>query len=151
MRTRNKPHTVQSLLELTSPDGECLVWRSTTRSNGYGVTTFMGKQTTTHRVMYQLFHNCEVPTDMEIDHTCNNRACINPDHLEMVSHAENMRRGLERRTHCKAGHEWNEENTYLAVVTRKQGGTRTQRYCRICRAKHQADLRKRNNKGGLVK
>lgn len=57
------------------------------------------------------------------------------------------------RTHCKAGHPWNEDNTYLATVKRKQGGTREQRYCRVCRAQHQADLRERrkgiNNKGGL--
>lgn len=61
-----------------------------------------------------------------------------------------MMRGLQvdaapinERTHCKAGHPWNEQNTYLATVKRKQGGTREQRYCRVCRAQHQADLRKR--------
>ncbi len=47
------------------------------------------------------------------------------------------------RDRCKKGHEWNDDNTYLATVKRKQGGTRTQRYCRLCRAQHQADLRAR--------
>lgn len=51
---------------------------------------------------------------------------------------------IHERTHCKAGHPWNEENTYEATVKRKDGkGTRQQRYCRKCRAKHQADLRQR--------
>lgn len=145
MRTRNKPHTVQSLLDNTSPDGECLVWLGAGKSNGYGVAVYRGKQTTVHRAMYQLFHGIELAGDDEVDHTCNNRRCINPQHLERVSHAENMRRGLERRTHCRAGHEWNEENTYLAVVARKQGGTREQRYCRVCRAIAQQNLRRRRN------
>jgi len=52
---------------------------------------------------------------------------------------------IHERTHCKAGHEWTEANTYITTVKRKQGGMRTQRYCRQCRAKHQADLRARRN------
>lgn len=51
---------------------------------------------------------------------------------------------IGKRNQCKAGHDWNEENTYVTQVKRKQGGYRTQRYCRLCRAKHQSDLRKRN-------
>lgn len=50
---------------------------------------------------------------------------------------------ITARNTCKAGHEWNDENTYLATVKRKQGGTRTQRFCRACRAEHQAALRER--------
>lgn len=50
---------------------------------------------------------------------------------------------IQDRPTCKAGHEWTDENTYLAVVSRKNGGTRVQRYCRACRAQHQADLRTR--------
>jgi hypothetical protein len=142
MRTRNKPHTVDSLMELTKPDGQCLVWQGVSRVHGYGITTHMGTQTTTHRVMYMLSHGA-IPSGMEIDHTCNNRGCINPDHLQLVTHKENMRLGAERRTHCKAGHEWNETNTYMTAVKRKQGGMRMQRYCRICRAKAQAELRRR--------
>lgn len=148
MRTRNKPHTKESLLALTKPEGDCWMWQGTKRSNGYGVTVYRGKQTTTHRVMFEIHHEIKLSSEMEVDHTCNNRGCINPMHLEAVNHTENMKRGLERRTTCKAGHPWNEENTYTTEVKRKQGGVRYQRYCRICRAKHQADLRERN-KGGF--
>ncbi len=50
---------------------------------------------------------------------------------------------VERAT-CKDGHPWDETNTYYATVKKKDGaGTRTQRFCRKCRAKHQADLRKK--------
>lgn len=114
----------------------------------------MGTQTTTHRVMYQLTTGQPLPPGMEVDHTCNNRLCINPAHLQAVSHADNMRLGRERRTHCRAGHEWNDDNTYIATVKRKQGGTREQRYCRMCRAIMQQnlrDLRGINNKGGFYR
>ena len=45
------------------------------------------------------------------------------------------------QTHCKAGHEWNEANTYTTTVKRKQGGVRVQRFCRKCRAEYQKKLR----------
>lgn len=156
MRTRNVPHTEDSLLALTNRVGDCLVWLGAKRSNGYGVTVYMGKQTTTHRIMYTL-HFGGITDVMEVDHKCNRRDCINPEHLQTVTHQENMRLSALRRKSCKAGHEWNECNTYVKEVKRKQGGTRMQRYCRVCRAKHQADLRARrdlhglNNKGGLVR
>lgn len=53
---------------------------------------------------------------------------------------------IQERTTCKAGHEWTDKNTYIANVKRKQGGTRIQRYCRICRALAQQTLRDRRKK-----
>lgn len=150
MRKRNTPHTEDSLLELTKPDGDCLIWQGVKRSNGYGVTVYKGTQTTTHRVMYLIQHGA-LADGMEVDHTCNRRDCINPKHLEAVTHQENMKRSIERRGTCRAGHLWNKENTYVTTVKRKQGGTRQQRFCRVCRAACQVALRKLNNKGGLVK
>jgi hypothetical protein len=41
---------------------------------------------------------------LELDHICRVRNCVNPDHLEPVTHAENMRRSSNWRTHCKRGH-----------------------------------------------
>lgn len=52
------------------------------------------------------------------------------------------------RTHCREGHEWTEENTYITEVKRKQGGTRMQRFCRECRKKAAQDFRDR--KMGIV-
>lgn len=52
---------------------------------------------------------------------------------------------IGERTHCKAGHEWSEANTYVTTVKRKQGGMREQRYCRLCRAEYQKKRRKQLN------
>ena len=136
---------MQSLLERTEPMGECLIWTGASKTaSGYGVAVYRGKQTTAHRIMYMLSNNLTMlGKNVEIDHMCNNRACINPDHLQLVTHAENMYLAVSRRSTCKAGHEWNDKNTYTTKVKRKQGGYRMQRYCRVCRAKHQADLRER--------
>ena len=134
---------MQSLLERTDRIGECDIWNGASKTNsGYGVAVYKGKQTTVHRVMYMLTQGV-IPEGYEVDHICNNRACINPNHLQAVTHVENMRLALDRRTKCRNGHEWNEINTYTTQVKRKQGGYRMQRYCRICRAKQQSDLRNR--------
>jgi len=145
MRKRNRPHTLESLMELTVDKGGCLLWQGFVRPNGYGVVVFRGRQRSVHAVVK---HLCDpggfnFEPGMDVDHTCNERSCINPAHLEAVTHQENMRRARDRRRTCRAGHPWNEENTYVVNVKRKQGGYRKQRYCRKCRAIAQAEFRKR--------
>lgn len=143
MYQRNKPHTLGSLLARTDAVGDCLVWKgATNKKNGYGVAVWLGKQTTVHRIVYQMVHG-DIPPNSEVDHMCNVRGCINPDHLQLVTHQQNMELGASRRKTCRNGHEWSDKNTYITKVKRKQGGFRMQRYCRVCRCKHQADLRKR--------
>lgn len=69
-----------------------------------------------------------IPRGLETDHLCRNRWCANPDHLEAVTHAENMRRRSEAQTHCTHGHEFTPENTYLRPRS-ANGGARS---CRAC-------------------
>lgn len=94
-----------------------------------------------HRVPYDLFVG-KVPEGLELDHLCRNKACVRPDHLEPVTHAENIVRGESpaainaRKTHCSRGHEFD--------VVRNDGGRR----CRTCKNMKSYE---RNRRLGLVK
>lgn len=85
-----------------------------------------------HRVFYNLYRG-PVPRDMVIDHLCRVRHCQNPAHMEIVTIRENVLRGTvgewqRAKTHCPAGHEYNEENTRW-VNERKR---KPYRKCRTC-------------------
>ncbi len=87
-----------------------------------------------HRVAYELLVE-PVPGDLVIDHLCRNTACFNPDHLEPVTDAENILRGVGYsalnavKTHCPEGHEYTASNTGRAALGR---------YCLRCAADRKA-------------
>lgn len=81
-----------------TPSG-CWEWTRSLSVAGYGQTSYNLRTTTgklrpslVHRVAYELFKG-EIPAGLELDHLCRNRKCFNPDHLEAVTHQENMIRG----------------------------------------------------------
>jgi len=61
-------------------------------NNGYGVLSFRGRQWYAHRLIYEATHG-PVPRRKELDHLCRVKACVRPSHVEVVTHAENVRRG----------------------------------------------------------
>src|SRR4051812_48054279 len=77
--------------------GECWIWPNHTDEYGYGRVRWGGRFAKPHRVAYELFVG-PIPEGLEIDHVCRNPSCVNPRHLEPVTHVENMRRA--RKTHC---------------------------------------------------
>lgn len=72
-------------------DTGCWVWQGHVGGCGYGRTVRDGRAVYVHRFMWELVHG-RVPEGLELDHLCRNRLCMNPDHLEVVTHRENMRR-----------------------------------------------------------
>jgi hypothetical protein len=100
------------------PDSGCWVWDKALTKLGYARIFHNGKARHAHKVSYETFVG-DVPDGLELDHTCKVRCCVNPDHLEPVTHYENMRRSSvwqvrKNKTHCQRGHELSEENRYTA-------------------------------------
>lgn len=75
------------------------------------------------RLAYQAFVG-PIPEGLELDHLCRNRRCVNPEHLEPVTHAENMRRFSWKRTVCLHGHAFEGDNVKIL-----SNGCRV---CRVC-------------------
>lgn len=114
------------LAKIQEVDGHWL-WTGATDRDGYGrIAVFRedGVRFTVqaHRVSYRLFKGPLAERD-ELDHTCQVRGCVCPDHLDAVTHKVNCER-KPRRTHCFKGHEYTEDTTY----TRPNG----RRECLIC-------------------
>jgi hypothetical protein len=110
-------------------DNGCIEWIGTLNAKGYGTAGYEGKNWMAHRLMYTHFVG-EIPEGMVIDHLCRNHACVNIEHLEVVTNEENLARGLppwgsKPVTHCPSGHEYTEENSLPSKAGSK--------WCRICR------------------
>lgn len=108
-------------------DGGCWIWTAAC-TKGYGQFKVNGRQFSAHRVAYEALVG-PIPEGLVIDHLCRQTRCVNPAHMEVVTVAENTRRGdagaNERtKTHCPQGHPYDENNTYLY-----RGKWRR---CRIC-------------------
>lgn len=107
----------------------CWLWTGATSADGYG-RFYIGSRRVTgaHRYAYETTFG-PIPAGMHLDHLCRVPACVNPAHLEVVTPAVNILRGIgptaihARQSRCKHGHEFTPDNTYV-----NQGS----RYCRAC-------------------
>lgn len=125
--------TVTDLFANAHREDGCLIWDGWTNDDGYGYVHHEGRDQPVHRVAYELAVG-PIPDGHEIDHRCRRRACLEPSHLEAVTHAENQRRLSRAQTSCRrAGHDWTDPNN---VRVRKNG----RRYCAEC---DRIDQRKR--------
>jgi hypothetical protein len=109
-------------------------WQAGTNGVGYGLfhpyTTTTNKKVYAHRWSYERRFG-KIPDGLHLDHLCRNTICVNPDHLEAVTPAENIRRGISspaknaRKKVCQNGHSLSDENLYVSP-------TNGYRNCRNC-------------------
>ena len=110
---------------IPEPNSGCWLWLAA-QLGGYGVIDVEGRYRRAHRVSYEL-HKGKIPDGLVLDHLCRMPLCVNPDHLEPVTIGENISRGdnhHRRKTHCKRGHPFTDENTLMLST-----GSRA---CRTC-------------------
>lgn len=121
------------------PNSGCWLWVGPALPKGYGMVRAPGRGNVgVHRHVFELLIG-PIPGGLHLDHLCRTPPCCNPDHLEPVSSAENTRRGEKAtRTHCVAGHEFTEANTY-----HRRNGTRMCRAC-VNRRSGAAHAKRRN-------
>lgn len=123
-------------------EDDCWIW-SASLNKGYGQVYFDGCARKAYVVIYNLCVG-EIPIGLELDHICKNTMCVNPKHLEPVTHRVNVLRGnspsaqMSRKTHCVKGHLLEGDNLRPARFIE-----RSHRACRTC---HREAMRQSNTK-----
>jgi hypothetical protein len=80
------------------PNSGCWLWLGALNAKGYGSIRIAGKTELAHRMSYRRYRG-EVAAGVQVLHRCDVPACINPDHLYLGTHADNMRDMSSRNRH----------------------------------------------------
>lgn len=83
-----KEETEERFWKKVDKTGDCWVWTGTCVSTGYGQFWDGGKMVRAHRLSYA-WTNGEIPEGMQVDHRCHDRSCVRPEHLRLVTNAQN--------------------------------------------------------------
>ncbi len=109
----------------------CWEYTGYVSTHGYAKISYMGKTIYVHILSMLLFKAAEYKDYLNVLHKCNNRKCFNPDHLYSGTQSSNALDAVKSgthfqasKTHCKNGHEFTKENTYI-----RPNGSRE---CRTC-------------------
>mgnify|MGYP001578520461 CR=1 FL=1 len=113
----------------------CWLWTGPTMSSGYGLVWYKGHRWLAHRLAWVLCKGVSIDSSLELDHLCRDPKCVNPSHLDAVSHRTNILRGIgpsacnARKTRCIRGHDLLGPRT--SVLYRKKSGNH-HRLCLEC-------------------
>ena len=132
-----RKHTKESIEALVDRSGDCHLWTGYIyRPTGYGTVNFNGRPHRVHRLFYEWYVG-PIPEGLTIDHLCNVRNCVNPDHLDVCSSEENCRRAGQRRDFCRNGHP--------TALYRRKVSTTGETYCIQCN--RESSARRRRDSG----
>jgi hypothetical protein len=98
--------------------GDCTLAQGSRNEKGFVRKEYKGRKWRAHRLAWTIA-NGPIPDGMEVHHTCGENACVNVDHLYLAPPGERQRAAAirgelpqQKKTHCPAGHEYSDENTY---------------------------------------
>ena len=117
---------------------DCWLWTGTKDKDGYGLFNANGTKYRAHRVSLVAF-GMKLKTHEYACHLCDERSCVNPFHLYSGNQFDNMNDQREKKTHCRNGHRYIDEN----IQKLKSG----KRRCKICVNKRMKEFLIRQNKG----
>jgi hypothetical protein len=129
-------------------DGDCWLWTGAISEGGYPLLKVDGRCRRAHRVAYELLAG-PIPAELQLDHLCRIRHCVNPAHLEPVTAHENTHRGVGpivargTKTHCAEGHPLEGENLY------SRPSRPNERACRICRRRESRERKRQLRAAGV--
>ena len=117
LQSTTRPLPPRFWAKVRARDSGCWEWTGAL-TKGYGLTS-LGRRgeglIAAHRWAYMALVG-PIPAELECDHLCRNRACVNPAHIELVTRKENLRRGVgvgksggahhRKKTHCPQGHDY---------------------------------------------
>jgi hypothetical protein len=115
---------------IIDPKTGCWNWTGSINGKGYGYLSVDNRTMQAYKLAYEWKYG-KIPRGLELDHLCRNSACVNPDHLEVVTRRINQLRGNTigarnaQKTHCPYGHPYSNENTYI-----KPDGSRACKKCK---------------------
>jgi hypothetical protein len=123
-------------------EDECWLWTGADNPDGYGVIWITRKTTmTASRFAWELFNKKKAPAGKDVHHTCYTRNCVNPKHLELRTHAENVQDQPRYQTiSCQKGlHLMTPSNTYLRPSRSTGRGA-----CKACNNEYKINKRFKN-------
>lgn len=109
----------------------CWLWYGPLDRKGYGRVYGRNLEMPAHRAVFELLVH-PIETGMTIDHLCQERMCVNPKHLEVVSVGVNAARRYERNPYCKRGHLLEGATVGVSRTATTSTGNLA-RFCQLCR------------------